>query len=416
MATTLKLGNSKWATKDGSLLAYNDENGNFKPLPFNFTRDTGGTVVNKDGLIEVVSNNVPRIDFSNDANGALLLEPQRSNLITYSEDFSDASWNKSNVNVTSNTDISPRGDITSDSLIKNTTGVDGSVTKIISATATGYVGSIFVKKDTNTSRFPEFFVRSSVDLGENEIYVQLNTSSGETAIRLQNGTVSVSTPILVNNYWRISFYTLANSNNCRFGIRPAASTTLGGYDTNATGSIIVWGAQLEEGSYATSYIPTNGSAVTRVAESTSQTPPSGIIRQTEGSVYVEGNVILDSNGSMPFTIYLNSSNILYAWFRTNGIIDIDVFASGLFQDRIRTSVGTISNGDYFKLSVGYKSNDLVAYLNGVIIGTASPPLIPSCSSLILGGYIATDYTGSLINKAQLYDTRLSNAELQALTS
>jgi hypothetical protein len=51
-------------------------NGNFKPLPFNFTRSTGATRVNKDGLIEVVTNNKPRIDFLNDSNGALLLEPQ----------------------------------------------------------------------------------------------------------------------------------------------------------------------------------------------------------------------------------------------------------------------------------------------------------------------------------------------------
>jgi hypothetical protein len=76
MANTLKFGNGQWATKVGSTLAYNDEGGNFKPLPFNFTRSTGGTRVNKDGLIEVVTNNKPRIDFLNDSNGALLLEPR----------------------------------------------------------------------------------------------------------------------------------------------------------------------------------------------------------------------------------------------------------------------------------------------------------------------------------------------------
>jgi hypothetical protein len=79
MANTLKFGNGQWATKVGSTLAYNDEGGNFKPLPFNFTRSTSGTRVNKDGLIEVVTNNKPRIDFLNDSNGALLLEPSRTN-------------------------------------------------------------------------------------------------------------------------------------------------------------------------------------------------------------------------------------------------------------------------------------------------------------------------------------------------
>jgi hypothetical protein len=81
MANTLKFGNGQWATKVGSTLAYNDEGGNFKPLPFNFTRSTSATRVNKDGLIEVVTNNKPRIDFLNDSNGALLLEPSRTNLL-----------------------------------------------------------------------------------------------------------------------------------------------------------------------------------------------------------------------------------------------------------------------------------------------------------------------------------------------
>ena len=79
MAATLKLGDRKWATKEGSLLAYNDENNNYKPLPFDFTRASSATRVNKQGLIETVASGVPRIDFT-DANGALLLEPQRTNL------------------------------------------------------------------------------------------------------------------------------------------------------------------------------------------------------------------------------------------------------------------------------------------------------------------------------------------------
>ena len=63
MANTLKFGNGNWATKEGSALAYNDENGNFKPLPFDFSRASNATVVNKDGLIEVVGSGQPRIDF-----------------------------------------------------------------------------------------------------------------------------------------------------------------------------------------------------------------------------------------------------------------------------------------------------------------------------------------------------------------
>jgi hypothetical protein len=119
MAATLKLGDRKWATKEGSLLAYNDENNNYKPLPFDFTRASSATRVNKQGLIETVASGVPRIDFT-DANGALLLEPQRTNLITYSEDFSNAFWLIQNSSITLNSTISPDGTLNAAKLTENT--------------------------------------------------------------------------------------------------------------------------------------------------------------------------------------------------------------------------------------------------------------------------------------------------------
>ena len=81
MANTLNLGDGNWATKKDSLLGYNSENNNFKPLPFDFTRSSLATRINKNGLIETVGGEIPRIDFSNNTKGALLLEPSRSNLI-----------------------------------------------------------------------------------------------------------------------------------------------------------------------------------------------------------------------------------------------------------------------------------------------------------------------------------------------
>ena len=89
MANTLKLGAGKWATGKDTVLSFNDENGNFKPLPFSFSRASSGTVVNKDGLIETVGSGEPRIDFKDNTKGALLLEPSRSNVNTDSEQFSN---------------------------------------------------------------------------------------------------------------------------------------------------------------------------------------------------------------------------------------------------------------------------------------------------------------------------------------
>lgn len=69
MANTFKFGNGNWAVKDGSALAYNDENNNFKPLPFDFTRASSATRVNKQGLVETVPSGKPRIDFLDNTDG-----------------------------------------------------------------------------------------------------------------------------------------------------------------------------------------------------------------------------------------------------------------------------------------------------------------------------------------------------------
>jgi hypothetical protein len=85
MANTLKFGNGEWYGKKDTILAYNDENRNFKPLPFNFSRESSATVINKDGLIEEVGSGQPRIDFKDNTKGALLLEPSRTNYLPKSE-------------------------------------------------------------------------------------------------------------------------------------------------------------------------------------------------------------------------------------------------------------------------------------------------------------------------------------------
>ena len=147
MAQTLKFGDGTWATKKGSTLAYNDENGNYKPLPFATTRSTSATRVNKQGLIEVVEGDRPRIDFSNDANGALLLEPSRSNLVTYSEDFSNAYWSKSGSSITSDSVISPDGTLNADKLVENSDTVEHFLRRSLSNPTGFYFWSVFVKAD-----------------------------------------------------------------------------------------------------------------------------------------------------------------------------------------------------------------------------------------------------------------------------
>jgi hypothetical protein len=333
MANTLKFGNGQWATKVGSTLAYNDENGNFKPLPFNFTRSTGGTRVNKDGLIEVVTNNKPRIDYLNDSNGALLLEPQRTNLALSSEEINNTGfWQLTNSGtITANSTISPDGYQNADTLNAGAafSQVQGT---ILGTSGVVYTVSIWVKRITGTGNV---FLR---------------------AVENANTLIAVT-----SDWQRFTATVTSTTTTIRIGINLATSGD----------AVAVWGGQIEAGSYATSYIPTQGATagVTRVAEVCNQTPPSGIIGQTEGTIFAHfkrnGNIV--SRGGVVFLRedflrglsinYIN--NTLYAISR-NDAATTTVVLKTPFDINETAKVAITYNGSVFS-----------GFLNGVKIFTDS---------------------------------------------
>jgi hypothetical protein len=404
MANTLKFGSEQWATKVGSTLAYNDEGGNFKPLPFNFTRSTGGTRVNKDGLIEMVTNNKPRIDFLNDSNGALLLEPQRSNLITQSELFSDAYWTKSGASVVSGF-TSPDG---TDNAYKMTEDSATSVHKISnnSAIANSFQSqSIFIKYDSSQQ-----FIQTTSSRSINN-YVNFDILNKT----LTNYGTSVGKIVELSSGWlRLEVY--HDSSTTAYWHFITSLTASWSESYLGTGKhLLIFGAQVEAGSYATSYIPTQGSAVTRIADSCSQTPPSGIIGQTEGTMFIEFDAEEDAPQNMNLINFNNSTqaSVLIAK-KTSGELRAQVFAGGSALVDINSAIVSGKT----KAAIAYKSGDSVLYVNGVGVsdsstftfnGTLSDVIFPSHQAYFNYGH---KYS---VNQALLFKTRLTNAELQSLT-
>ena len=400
MANTLNLGTGgNWAAKEGSLLAYNNENGNFKPLPFDFTRASIATRVNSQGLIEVVGSDQPRVDFLNDTDGALLLEPSRSNLITYSEDFTQG-WGVNNLTRTSNQAISPDGTQNAD-LITNTS-TNGYIAYTASFNANlEYTFSVFVKAGTSN-----LFSLVYTPFMSQVISVEFDLSS-ETA------TVNTGTPTnfgidnFGNGWFRIFITEPKNATTGTSFVRVVLSGS-----TSDTGYI--WGAQLEEGSYATSYIPTQGAAVTRVVDGCEQTPPNGIIGQTEGVMYLDFISNTDTISTKWLSFLGSGSEYIGIYVvNTSNVIRLEV-ANTTNQATFNSSF-PITKGTRYKCAIAYANNDFTAYINGVQIGTDNSGTVPSTTTL-RNYYNLSNIESTIINDLQLYNTRLSNEELQALTT
>lgn len=381
MAATLKLGNANWAAKEGSLLAYNDENDNFKPLPFDFTRASSATYVASDGLIKTSTTGQPRIDFSDNTNGTLLLEPQRTNVITYSEDFENY-FNVTEITLNSNYAISPDGTLnankvtfptSSNSMYKSGLSLSGMHTISFYVKGEGAnIGKTFDVDITGTS------VSQNIDVTLTNDWVRFEAQTdGLTLLQITN----------------------------------RSSTTIG------TGSLILFGFQIEEGSYPTSYIPTSGSTVTRVAEACSQTPASGVIGQTEGTVFFDVNISHivgnEALGGINSGGYANHATIQ----RIGNTIQFVRNSATQSGATIVTS-SAITVGRY-KLALAYKSGDTACFLNGTQVSTTQTQTFTNATLNLIR--ISGDAIGALpisdtYNQAQLYNTRLSNSELATLTT
>jgi hypothetical protein len=399
MSNTLKFGAGKWAAKAGSVLAYNDENNNFKPLPFTFTRASTATRVNDSGLIESVASGVPRIDFLDNADGHLLLEPSRTNIVPYSEAFDNAAWSKialgigSTPVVTANQGLSPDGTMTADRIVLDLNGG--------------------VSSD-DSSFLSEVVTVSSGATVSLTIYLKSNTGLTQNLIMWEAFTGEAISCVVTNEWQRFNVIATApsTSSGFRFGLRNAFGVTV-----DDTADILAWGAQAEEGSYATSYIPTSGSSVTRAADANYKNSDEGNIIDSAKIIYVEFDELGVNRAQRRniFELKSSSGNEIYARTESSGTLTIQVITGSVSQALFQSiAYNTTANN---KIGIAFDTNDVVVYLNGTQVASDTSVSIPVLNSAYLGTNIAAtqQYAGG-IKEARLYDTRLSNSELAALTS
>ena len=292
--------------------------------------------------------NVPRLDYSNGGCPSILVEPQRTNLLLRSEEFNTTNWAKTNSFVTANNTIAPDGNLTADLITATATNgyLYPTNTNIFSfAGGTQRAYSVFLKAGTATS------VRLIISTSAFQYFSStFNLSSGTATADSANTNVFIEN--YGNGWYRCTISaTIASASSSQLQIGRVANGL----------NFYIWGAQLEAGSYATSYIPTTSASVTRTADVISKTGISNLIGQTEGTVYAEIAPLTIDSTSRDIEISDGNNNRVIIQFNNTGIGGF-VIVGGSTQAAL-----SFNNSDtnFKKVILRYKVNDFALFVNGV---------------------------------------------------
>ena len=374
---------------------------------FIYERNGSATRVRKDGLIEELTvDDTPRLDWLNSDCPSLLLEPQRTNIQAYSENFSGAAWTPAFSTITANSSISPNGELTAYKL--ETTSYVGSLNGFLQITAnTEYTYSLFVKADTTSICKIELY--DTLSGGASYYYGLVNFDMSTETITTSLATASFDK--LDSGWYRLKI--TATSPNPLQGGGTGVSISL-----TQAGSIFIWAGQMEAGGYATSYIKNvddiNG--VTRLKDECFNGGDADLFDITEGTFFVDANnfgtplndysmiTISDATGSNYIRFIYESSRI-----RTsveNGSLQQDYFING------------VNDNERNKVAITFKKDEFKVYHNGVLKDTDTSGDIPTGLSKLnfsMTNNLSRWFEGK-VHDTRVYDRVLTEAEAITLTT
>ena len=381
-----------------------------------FTRASSGTYVGADGLVKTAATNEARFDH-NPTTGeslGLLVEEARTNLMRSSEDFSF--WTATGASVTVDVATAPDGTTTAD-LWTNTT-TPGILHQVYTkdTVARTYTGSLWVKPLIG-SGLTAFTVSIDDGSSTNRGRATFNLRTGVYSSAANDGTFTNTSGTITaypGEWYRLTI-TTTTSTGTTTRLRPFFSTT--------GGTVNVWGAQMEEGSFPTSYIPTTTATVTRAADVASITGTnfSSWYNQTEGTVFVDSTqtttasqrLLSASDNSISNRVQLSRAAA------SSGNIQMGVSVGGAAQVTSLILGSNLAAGTSNKVAAGYKAADFAGNVNGLAAVTQGTGTVPSAvTQLAIGSGEAigsAPMTGT-IKRLTYWPTRLANATLQSITA
>jgi hypothetical protein len=326
----------------------------------------------------------------------------RTNLLLYSEEFDNAYWTKSNVTISTNQIIAPDGTLTADKMVEDATlnqhrifrAIDGS-TKNVSiyakAAERSYIG-LFAAVGTRT-----YFNLSAGTIG--------TVSSGSTATIESVG----------NGWYRCSLYNAHPTNSGLVQLSTDGTTET--YTGDGVSGVYIWGADLEAGTFATPYIPTVASTVTRIADSAviTGTNFSSWYNPSEGcfvaSALTENTT---SSGSALSAEDGTTSNRTQVRINSSSALSLTVVVAGTIQ--VSMTNGSFAANVYKIGAASYKFNDYAISCDGAAVSTDTTATVPVVNQLVIGGGTSQNSLNGYLKRLTYYPQALTSANLQAVTA
>ena len=371
---------------------------------FTVTRNTTATRFNSAGLLESVASGIPRLDYYTSGGTAgcpaLLVEPAGTNLCLQSEAF-NTTWTRVSGGtgllpvITANAVVAPDGTTTAETIVFDrgsaTSGTANfsQVQQVINLATSGtYTLSVYAKATATGDVGKQFYIRAKDTLVSGAL-----TSSWVRYTSTETGVAAGNTSVMIGNR--------------------------GGFTANQSVSVDLWGAQLETGSVATSYIPTTTGTGSRSADVISVSGAvSGSIGQTEGTIYAEfvNTLVASYAETYMYRVFADANNEI--WARKEGGGNTYSFRWRANSQNTTFLNVAVPNG-VNKIAFGYKSGDTALFLNGSQVATTNTDVRAfsvNPTTIALGSTSSGQFFNDRIRAVALYTTRLTNDELDTLTT
>jgi len=394
------------------------------PTP-TFTRASTATFVGSDGLIQSAAINQARFDHDpvTLASLGLLMEESRTNLCLQSNAFSTSPWGIINTAcAVSQNQTGPDGVTNSAWTFTDDSAVNSEGRYLTASLTSGvaYSFSIFVKKTTGTpTTYPAIWLARSGTFGGCVINTTAGTATPITALGV--GTIISTTASVVDfgNFWRVtSFITPTVTGSWEISVSPSGNGSgTGVMDGTTTGSAVFWGAQVEVGSFPTSYIPTTTASVVRSADLCTITGAdfTTVYNESEHTLFAEASGMSHAG----FPSYLSFDNTTAAEQSTLagypssnrvGCIESD---GGATSAAVLLSV-TLSQNN--KMAAAMKLNSFQVSLNGALGTEDTSGTMATATSFKIGRNWQSVVLSGTYKQVKVFKKRLSNAKLQTLTT